>query len=276
MTALLDQLTAAAATAAASDADGRQVLEIALDHLEPDPDQPRRTFEHLGDLAASLQALGVQQPLLVRRHPDGGDRYLVVAGERRLRAAKTVGLERVPCLVQEPTDPGHRLVVQLTENLQRADVPVLEVAEALRRVLEVLACSKSELARLLGKSPAFVSKHLALLKAEGSGREALEEGRIRSTETHRYFTRLPIERQEEMLAKARGEGRAIGRGDVAGAEPSPPTPPTEARITLELTADQLVQLLRLLDVEPPASSTELVPTILRLLSVGEPSKEIEP
>ncbi len=264
MTALLDQLTAAAA-----DAGTRQVLEIALDHLEPDPDQPRRTFEDLGDLAASLQALGVQQPLLVRRHPDGGDRYLVVAGERRLRAAKTAGLERVPCLVQEADDPGRRLVVQLTENLQRADVPVLEVAEALSRSLEVLDCGKSELARLLGKSPAFVSKHLALLKAEGSGREALEEGRIRSTETHRYFTRLPIERQEEMLAKARGEGRAIGRGDVAGPEPSPPTLPAKPRITLELTVDQLSMILRRLGAEPPAEASEFVPTLLRLLEPQE-------
>ncbi len=259
MTALLDQLTAAA-TAAAVDAGTRQVLEIPLDRLEPDPGQPRRTFEDLGDLAASLQALGVQQPLLVRRHPGGGDRYLVVAGERRLRAAKQASLERVPCLVQEADDPGRRLVVQLTENLQRADVPVLEVAGALRRALEILDCSKSELARMLGKSPAFVSKHLALLKAEGSGREALEEGRIQSPETFREFAHLPEERQMQLLDQAREDEQPITRGDVEGDDHAAP-----AHFTVKLTAEQLATILRRFGVEPPAEPSRLVPALLRLL-----------
>ena len=109
----LDQLASAASSSQA-----RQVLEISVDDVDPDPDQPRKTFEDLETLTASIAVIGIKQPLLVRAHPKERGRYRLIAGERRLRAARKVGLETVPCLVEtgEAETPGQLVVTQLSEN----------------------------------------------------------------------------------------------------------------------------------------------------------------
>lgn len=273
----LDQLASAARSSKT-----RQVLEIPVDAVDPDPDQPRKTFEDLDDLKASIVAIGIQQPLLVRPHPEERERYLVVAGERRLRAAKKAGLLTVPCLIEtrNAEDPGRRLITQLTENLQRKDVPILETAQALERALEASELSKADLARALGKRPTFVSKHLALLKMDGPAKEALEEGLLLSTETARMFAALTPAKQRILLTQARLQHEPIARSQVEGpttrlsrARREAPKrraqnlggKTDEARVNLKLSATQVRRIIRRFEAEPPAEISELKPALLSLL-----------
>ena len=133
---------------------------VPLAAVVPNPDQPRKHFaeEALADLAASIQARGLLQPIVVRRMPDG---YRLLAGERRFRAAHLAGLDRVPALIREGDDD---LEIALIENLQREDLSPLEEAEALAVLIERHGYSHREVADLLGKSRPYVSNTLALNK----------------------------------------------------------------------------------------------------------------
>ena len=269
---MLDQLAAAAGSS-----EIQQVLSIAVAAIDPDPDQPRKTFEGLDGLAASIQAIGIKQPLLVRHHPDQPGHYVLVAGERRFRAAQRAGLEVVPCLIETSgtKEPAQLLLIQLIENLQRQDVSILETALALQQALEVSRLSKQALAKALGKRPSFVSKHLALLKAEGPARDALEEGLILSTETFRLFAVLPVPRQRSLLGQARKARQPIARGQVDKTHPETrkegveggwaKTEAGEPCFSLKLSADQLRTLIGRFDVEPPTDRSQLRTTLLDLL-----------
>ncbi len=278
--ATLDQLASAARSSKA-----RQVHEIPVGDIDPDPDQPRKTFEGLDDLAGSIVAIGIKQPLLVRQHPEHRERYLLIAGERRLRAAKRAGLLKVPCLVEtgEAEKPGRLAITQLTENLQRQDVPILETAQALQRALDATELSKGDLARALGKKASFVSKHLALLQAAGPARQALEEGLLLSAETYRLFTRLPEANRRNLLTQARLSEQPITRSQVAGSStparadvrPKPRPAGTRVRSTstkrsntelrLRLSVDQVRTIIRRFDVDPPPEPSKLKAKLLELL-----------
>ena len=142
--------------------DSPRVLFLPVDAISPNPNQPRRVFgtQELEELAGSIQALGLLQPLTVRRRADGWE---LVAGERRLRAAKLAGLEEVPCISLQIDDQRSSLLA-LVENLQRKDLDFWEEALALRRLQEDFALSQEELARRLGKSQSAIANKLRLLK----------------------------------------------------------------------------------------------------------------
>lgn len=291
----LDQLTSAASSSRA-----RQVLEIPVNNVDPDPDQPRKTFEDLDTLTASIAVLGIKQPLLVRNHSEERDRYVLIAGERRLRAARQAGLQTVPCLLEtgDSVEPGELVITQLTENLQRKDVAILETAQALEKALETTGMTKGELARALGKGPSFVSKHLALLKAAGPARQALKEGLLISTETYRQFSALPEARQRDLLKEARLRGEPIARSQVEGLpsrrndarSPQSPggkaqsaqaggrkgqskkprrnaktTETTETSFNFRFSADQVRRIIQRFNVEPPSDPSRLKPKLLELL-----------
>ncbi len=234
-----------------------EVLELPLADISPDPDQPRKKVEAVDELAASIRALGLQQPLWVRNGEQASTPYVLVAGERRYRAARLAELSSVPCLVLPETadDPSHRLLLQLTENVQRRDLTMLEVAEAILRLLNELQLAKQDVARLLGKSPAYVSKHLALLEASGVAQQAIQSGRLQSPETFRLFNKLPASHQQALLERARRERRPIRRIDVEDIRAPEPPPrrvsdrPIPPAISLRLTLDQADHLLRALGGE---------------------------
>lgn len=141
---------------------GGKVLYLPIDSLRPNPDQPRRVFdqEALEELASSIRSLGLLQPLTVRRQ-DGG--WELVAGERRLRAARLAGLEEVPCLTIQ-TDSQSSSLLALVENLQRRDLDFWEEALALRRLIDTYHISQEEAARRIGKSQSAVANKLRLLR----------------------------------------------------------------------------------------------------------------
>lgn len=128
-----------------------QVSMIALGELQPSPYQPRVDFdeEALAELAASIQQMGLLQPLVVRRN--GGAEYQIVAGERRWRAAQQAGLTEIPCLIRELTD-GEAQLAALVENIQRRDLSPYERGRALRRIREALDLSWEQVAERLGMS----------------------------------------------------------------------------------------------------------------------------
>lgn len=156
-----------------------RVLFLPVDAIQPNPYQPRRTFTQpeLEELAASIRELGVLQPLTVRRREG---RWELVAGERRLRAARLAGLESVPCLSIQ-TDSQSSSLLALVENLQRQDLTVWEEAAALRQLIDRHHLSQEEAAQRVGKSQSAVANKLRLLK--------LPEDVIATLRSHRLTER---------------------------------------------------------------------------------------
>lgn len=151
---------------------------IALRLLVPCASQPRKRFteESLEELAASIRSQGIIQPIMVRPLADTTpQKYEIVAGERRWRAAKLAGLNEVPVIVRELND-DEALVVALVENLQRENLNPLEEALAIQQLRERLPISQEELSTRLGKSRSAVANALRLLQLPESMREALAEG----------------------------------------------------------------------------------------------------
>jgi ParB family chromosome partitioning protein len=140
-----------------------EMVEIDIDFIEPNNFQPRTNFneEKLEELAQSIRANGVIQPLLVRRVDD--DRYQLVAGERRWRAAQRAGLLRVPCVVKEiPEDK--MLELALVENIQRQELNAIEEAQAYKRLIETLGFTQEMVAQRVGRDRTFITNYLRLLR----------------------------------------------------------------------------------------------------------------
>ena len=243
---------------------------IPVDAIEPDPEQPRKDPGDLDELAASIEAIGIQQPLLVRPNAGQDGAFILIAGERRLLAASRAGKPDIPCLVlADLDDPSQRLIVQLTENIQRQDLDMMEIARAVQTLIDELQMSKGELARLLGKSQSFVSKHLALLTANGPSKDALQRGLLQSPETFRLFRKLPEQRQRKLLGRERAI--PIGRAEVEKAAAIPdgsraPAPAqTELQFSLRLTRGQLVRIIEALGGRPPSDPGDFKATLISLL-----------
>lgn len=169
-----------AATEAAPGAAPRDhLLRLAPDALVPNPEQPREVFaaSALDDLVASLRAHGVLVPLVARRDDQGG--YVLIAGERRWRAAKLAGLADVPVVVRgAPPSPAEQLELALIENLQREDLDPVEAAQGYQRLVQRYGHSQEEVAKRVGKDRATVANALRLLKLPPKGLQALRERRI--------------------------------------------------------------------------------------------------
>jgi len=133
---------------------------VPIREILPNPDQPRKYFneESLGELSQSIKARGVLQPVIIRREEDGT--IFLVAGERRLRAARQAGLEQLPAILTK----GHPTEIALIENLQREDLKPIEEAEALARMVEEYHYTQVELAAVIGKAQPTISETLSLNK----------------------------------------------------------------------------------------------------------------
>jgi ParB family chromosome partitioning protein len=152
------------------------VANLAVDVIDPNPVQPRTTFnaERLAGLAQSLKTSGMLQPLLVRSH---GQRYQLVAGERRWRAARLAGLKEVPALIQDISD-DRLLETTLVENIQREDLNLIETAQAFERLSREFGLTHEEIARRTGKDRATITNLLRLLKLPRDVQQLLAEHRL--------------------------------------------------------------------------------------------------
>ena len=152
------------------------VAEIPLEEIDPSSDQPRVRFEEetLAELTQSVASHGVLQPILVERV---GQRYRIIAGERRFRAAQRAELQKIPAAIRAP-DEDERLTLALIENIQREDLSPLEEANAYRRIIDTTGMSQEELASRVGKHRSTVANSLRLLGLPEQMRAALADGTI--------------------------------------------------------------------------------------------------
>ena len=162
----------------AAEGSGSGLLEVRIDAIAPNRRQPRTTFsdESLRSLALSIQEVGILQPIVVRRAAGG---YELIAGERRLRAAKLAGLMTVPVILRE-SDDAESLREALIENIHREDLNPIELAEAFRELLEELGLKQETLAERLGISRSHVANTIRLLQLPAEVQSLLAEGKIQA------------------------------------------------------------------------------------------------
>lgn len=171
---------------------GGNILMIPEQEIMPNPTQPRRNFDRqeLANLAQSIRANGILQPVTVRAVSGG---YELIAGERRLRAARLAGLKHIPCIMINADDRKTALFA-LLENLQRQDLSFFEEANAIQRLMSVYSLSQEETARKLGMAQSTLSNKLRLLRLPENIRRTLEQEQL--TERHaRTLLRLETEKQ---------------------------------------------------------------------------------
>jgi ParB family chromosome partitioning protein len=157
---------------------GKQVWDISVNAIRPNPRQPRTSFDadDLEELAASIQEHGIIQPLILTQ-AGTADTYTLIAGERRLMAAKQIGLETVPAILRTSSEQ-ERLELALIENVQRSDLNPLETAAAFHQLSEEFNLSHGEIAKRVGKSRAAVTNTLRLLNLPPAVQEALQTNKI--------------------------------------------------------------------------------------------------
>ncbi len=190
--------------------------EIPHDRITRDETQVRKVFDEglLDELAATIKAVGIIEPLVVRPNPDRPEHFILIAGERRWLAAGRAGLANVPAVVRETSDAGDVKLIQLIENLQRVDLNLKEKALGLKDLEEASRLSGKDLARLLGMTPGTLSNYKRVLRAAGPAAEAVELNLISSPETLRLFENLDREQQESLLRAAKKTGTPISRPGV--------------------------------------------------------------
>lgn len=213
----------APAPEAAAPVRGERVVPV--DRIVPNPEQPRRAFSEdaMSELAASIREKGVIQPLIVRPDPDDPDRFQIVAGERRWRAAQRAQVHEVPVIVRD-FDDTEVLEVAIIENIQRADLNPVEEAQGYRQLMDRFGHTQEQLATALGKSRSHIANLMRLLGLPGDVLDMLREGRLSAgharalitTENPSDLARQAVARglsvrEVEKLAKSGGQSGKVGK-----------------------------------------------------------------
>ena len=210
-----------------SQARSRELQELPLDLLQPGRFQPRRLIDGAGiaELAESIRARGLVQPLLVRPLEGSGAtgaRYEIVAGERRWRAAQHAGLEQVPAVVRSLTDEEAAMAA-LVENVQREDLSAIELAEALRRIVDMSGDTHKAVARSIGLSRAAVTNYLRLLDLGETARTLLAERKLEMGHARALLAAGNPARQAALARRIAGQGLSVREAErLVKAESRPP------------------------------------------------------
>jgi ParB family transcriptional regulator, chromosome partitioning protein len=207
--------------------------EIPIDQIEPNPVQPRTSFERdkLTELAQSIKANGIIQPLIVQK---AGDRYQLVAGERRWRAARIAGLHKVPVVVHEFAQ-DRLLEVALIENIQREDLNPIEVAHALDRLATDYLLSHEEIGRRTGKERATVSNLIRLLKLPKEVQLLVAEHRLSMGHARALLALESADTQSDLAQRAAAQGLSVRQVErlvqsmTARRETTPAPPSTDTK-----------------------------------------------
>ena len=183
------------------------VREVSIADIDPNPLQPRSQFDQtrIGELAESIKANGIIQPLIVRRH---GERFQLVAGERRLRAARVAGLQQVPVVIQDFAD-DQLLQLALIENIQREDLNPIETAQAFERLANDLSLTHEEIAHRTGKDRTTITNLLRLLRLPESIQLLLAERRLHMGHARAILGVPNEERQIEIANRAAAHGQSV-------------------------------------------------------------------
>ena len=196
---VVERAVAPAAAVQLDDAQPREVNEVDINAIAPNPDQPRTNFkrEELEELSASIQKDGLLQPILVR--PLEGDTYQIIAGERRWQASKLAGLQQVPIRVKEASD-DKALELALIENIQRSDLNPIEEAYGYRRMMERLNMTQAEVAQAMSKGRSTVANALRLLELPEEAQQLLFEEKITAGHA-RAILSIPTKEGRERLTR---------------------------------------------------------------------------
>lgn len=224
----LDALIPAGQTAPSSDSG---VNQISVDLIQRNPRQPREKFdiEELENLAASIREHGVIQPLIVS--PGKNGIYVLIAGERRLQAARKAGLQTVPVVIRHASDQ-QLLELALIENVQRADLNAIEEAEAYQNLSKEFKMSHETIAARVGKSRVAVTNTLRLLDASAAVKQALVDGRITEGHARAMLALTSAKAQENLLNKVVNLDLSVRQTEVLAGQLSGRKPTVKKKIGL--------------------------------------------
>lgn len=219
-------------------------LEIAVDRIDPNPEQPRRVFDTAGleQLADSIRRHGVLQPIIVRR---AGERFELVIGERRWRATRTAGLRTIPAVVADVA-PHDRLELAIVENVQRHDLNPLELAHAFRALAEAGA-TQEEIGRKVSLDRSSVANHLRLLELQPEIQQDIETGRITMGHAKALLQVTDRERRLKLCKRLLKEGLSVRETEQLGRDmegPAPGRKPRPAKLPAEPVMRELVEVLQ--------------------------------
>lgn len=217
---------------------------VPIDEIRPNPEQPREIFDGaaLAELSDSIRTHGILSPLVVRRHEG---RYVVIAGERRLRAAALAGLSEVPVVVREADDASRQLELALVENLQREDLDPIEGARGFQRLMDEYGYTQDQVAKAVGKDRSTVANAVRLLRLPEFVLLAMRDGRISAGHARAM---LPLTEEDELrrvLSKVVAQGLNVRQTErlVAGLVKLPAAVSADRR-RRERTLEYAEKLLR--------------------------------
>lgn len=187
---------------------GEQVLQIPVNQIEPNPEQPRKNFSRLEmeELIDSVRECGIVQPLILTRMEGG--KYQIIAGERRWRAAKILELITVPAIVRSFKD-NEKLAISLLENIQRKDLNAMEKAKGYQRLIDEFNFTQEQVSRKIGKSRPSIANTLRLLILPEQIQRAIEEERITEGHAKALLSTENEEKQKSLLKRILGLGLTV-------------------------------------------------------------------
>ncbi len=222
-----------------------------IDDLEPNPFQPRSAIsdEDLTELADSIREQGLLQPILIRRHPDRPGRFQIIAGERRWRAAKLVGLTTIPSFTRELTDNAASAAA-LVENLQRQDLNPIEEAEGFKRLIDGFGLTQEELAKAIGKSRSHVANLLRLLNLPSEVIQHVRKGALSAGHARAALACAdPAEAANRMISQGmsvrQAEALATPRSQTDAARVQTGKEPVQSNANLRAVEEDLSEQLGL-------------------------------
>jgi ParB family transcriptional regulator, chromosome partitioning protein len=199
-------------------ADG--LMQLSLASIAPNPYQPRKTFNEtsIDELARSVREHGIVQPLVVTR---AGDRYELIAGERRFRAAQKAGLSTVPVIVKELAQQGDALQIALIENIQREDLNPMEEAAAYHQLHQEFGLTQEEISRRVGKERSTIANFLRLLKLPEAVKKLLASGHLSMGHARALLALDSAKKQEHLAGRVVKNGLSVRQTELLASAGSP-------------------------------------------------------
>lgn len=182
-----------------------EITTIKLSQIRPDSLQPRKIFQdaQIDDLAESIKKYGLLQPILVKKQDD---RYIIIAGERRYRACKKLGLEYVEVIIK---DDENAMLISLIENIQRENLTALEEAVAIQNIKDKYKCTHEELSKLLGKTRVYITNKLRILNADEYTKKLLSDNNITEGHARALLGQRDVKKRQELARKILTKGLSV-------------------------------------------------------------------
>ena len=216
------------------------MAQIPIDQIQPNPYQPRRMFNEasIDELARSVREHGIVQPLVVMR---AGDKYKLIAGERRFRAAQKAGLATVPAVVKDALKSGDALQLALVENIQREDLNPMEEANAYHQLHDEFGMTQEEIAKRVGKERSTVANFLRLLRLPASVKELLASGQLSMGHARALLAVESAKKQEALAERVVKHNLNVRQTEVLASEKPKPQKKEQPKDVFTRDAEEKLQ-----------------------------------